>query len=299
MGIEGQWWDRRTVWVSGTTGAWGTEICKQLLTLPVRRILAYCRGEHRAAELYEKFQDDRIRIRLGDIRDRRRTIDSMAGADCVVHAAALKRIDTITTNAIETVRTNVDGTICVVDACVAIRPEKALFISSDKAVRPLNLYGATKMVGEHLWLAGNSYAPPPNPCKFSVLRSGNVLGSTGSVVHVWRRQYAQGQPLTLVDPGHTRFHITLSDVVQFLLEKIPLAHGGEIFIPHMRAYSIGDLLRAFLGAQADYPVQRIELRDAGEKRAEQLEPEGRMSSEVTRISVSELRTILRQEGFAI
>jgi UDP-N-acetylglucosamine 4,6-dehydratase len=291
-------WHERSVWVSGATGAWGQEIVKQLLSLPVRRVLAFCRGEHRAADLHEYSQDDRLRIRLGDIRDRDRVSHALAGADIVIHTAALKRVDTITYNAIEIARTNVDGTASVVEACAAARPEKALFISSDKAVKPLNLYGATKMVAEHLWLAGNSYAPPPRPCRFSVLRSGNALGSTGSVLHIWKSQKKRNLPLTITDPSMTRFHITLGDAVRFLLANIETMEGGEVFIPPMRAYSIEELAAAFVGPGSGYPITIIGSRGMGEKVAEQLTPDGPTSSEVPRIPVPELWRILGEEGWA-
>jgi UDP-N-acetylglucosamine 4,6-dehydratase/5-epimerase len=287
------WWKGRSVFVTGSTGAWGQEICRQLLALPVARVVAYARGEHRVAELAEDLADDRLRIRLGDIRDAARLRSALTGCDLVIHGAALKRIDAQINSALEIVKTNINGTINMLEACIALRPEKAIFISSDKAVAARNLYGCTKAVGEHVWLAGNDYAPAPHPCRFSVMRSGNALGSTGSVVHIWRKQVQQEKPLTVTDPTMSRFHITLGDAVRFLLESLETATGGEVFIPQMCAYTLRTLYKAFAPG---YPFIVIGQRGPGEKQHETITLGGPTSCEVKQLSVEELRGILAQEG---
>lgn len=288
-------WVNKSVWVSGATGAWGTEICKQLLKLPVRRVLAFARGEHRGADLAAFLgADDRLRVRLGDVRDPARVLQSMEGSDLVIHAAALKRVDSASHDALEIVKTNVLGTLNVVEACIERRPSVAVLISSDKAVEAHNIYGGTKFVAEHLWQMGNEYAPPPKACAFSVLRAGNALGSTGSVLWIWKRQKEEGKPLTVTDPSMTRFHITLSDVVAFLLDRIPLLHGGETIIPAMPTYTVGQLAEAFAPG---YPMQFIGSRGMGEKKHEKLTIDGRDSSFHRPLSTEALREILTREGW--
>ena len=288
-------WVNKSIWVSGATGAWGTEICKQLLALPVRRVIAFVRGEHRGADLAAFLgADDRLRVRLGDIRDAARVLQTMEGTDVVIHAAALKRVDATSHDALEIVKTNVIGTLNVVEACIQCRPAVALFISSDKAVEAHNIYGGTKFVAEHLWQMGNEYAPTPRQCKFAVLRSGNALGSTGSVLHIWKRQKDEGKPLTITDPRMTRFHITLPDVVAFLLDQIPHLEAGQTIIPAMPTYTIGQLAQAFAPG---YPIHYIGSRGMGEKRHEKLTIEGSDSSFHRPLTTKALLDILRKEGW--
>ncbi len=295
MGNMTEFWIGKTVWLSGATGAWGKEICTQLLKLPVRRVVAFARGEHRVSDLAAFLgADDRIRARLGDVRDPARVLQTMEGADIVIHAAALKRVDAVSHDALEIVKTNILGTLNVVEACIANRPQTALFISSDKAVEAHNIYGGTKFVGEHLWQMGNEYAPTPRQCKFAVLRSGNALGSTGSVLHIWKRQYARGEPLTITDPRMTRFHVTLPDIVALLIDKIPTAEAGQTIIPKLPVYTIGQLAEAYAPG---YPVQYIGSRAMGEKREEKLSIDSGDSSFYRPLSVEALREILRKEGW--
>lgn len=284
-----------SVWVSGATGSWGSEICRQLLAAGIRRVVAYCRGETRAANLVTTLNTDRVRIRIGDVRDAERVAETIAGCDLVIHAAALKRIDGQVSDNLEMARTNVDGTINVIRACARHRPHRAILISSDKAVLPTTFYGATKMTAEGLWIAGNAYAPPPHPCHFRVFRSGNALGSTGSVLHIWKSQRERGEPLTLTNPDMTRFHITLHDAAANVLRACQDDAGTDIVVPEMPAYTIRSLLLAY--AKEDESILTIGSRGFGEKMHEMLSIGGVTSNDVRQLTVDELKEILRAEGW--
>lgn len=294
------WWQEQSVFITGATGAWGTEFVKQCLALPVKKVVAFCRGEHRAHELLATVETsgppdsrDRLRIFLGDIRDPWRLHRALAHMSVVIHCAALKRVETGTYNPGEIFKTNITGTEHLLNAALDRRVEKCLFISSDKAVAPTTTYGATKMVGEELWLGGNIYAPAPSPPHFSVLRSGNVLGSTGSVLPIWRRQRAADLPLTITDPTMTRFLIRLSDVVSYSLSCIPTMRGGECFIPPMKAATLATLADAFA---PEWPTTIIGSRGHGEKQHEIIALDALSSEYAPHYTTEELREVLTQEG---
>lgn len=294
------WWRGKTVFITGATGAWGTEFVRQCLTLPVEKVVAFCRGEHRAHELsgtmgryFSSSTMQKLRLLLGDIRDPERLHRALSGVSVLIHCAALKRVETGTYNPGEIFQTNITGTFNVVNAALDCQVSHCLFISSDKAVAPTTTYGATKMVGEELWLGGNVYAPAPAPPHFSVLRSGNVLGSTGSVLPIWRQQRDAGLPLTITDPAMTRFLIRLSDVVAYALACIPQMRGGELFFPPMKAATMGVLAEAFAPG---YPTTIIGSRGHGEKHHEIIDLAAPSSQEAQQYTAEELRIILLQEG---
>ena len=260
-------WNGAVVWVSGATGAWGQEFCRQLLTWPVAKVIAFARGEHRAAALAETLRDKRVRVHLGDVRDRQGLRSSLSQATVIIHLAALKRIDSAASSPFEAASVNIDGTRAVIETILERAktgpPVRALYLSSDKACMPTTFYGATKYVAEQLWLGANAYAPQPQAPWFVAARSGNALGSTGSVLEVWQRQLAVGLPLTITDPTMTRFIVTLPAAVLQLLAWLVHApggsdeHPGDLYIQHPVAVSIGTLAEAFAPG---YPTQVIGRR---------------------------------------
>jgi UDP-N-acetylglucosamine 4,6-dehydratase (inverting) len=188
------------------------------------------------------FKEPRLRFLLGDVRDKNRLKRAMNGVDIVVHAAALKHVPVCEYNPIEAVKTNIDGAVNVIDAAIDNYVEKVITISTDKAVQPVNLYGATKMVAEKLFIQGNSYSGDKKTI-FSCSRYGNVVGSSGSVVPLFKKQKEKGE-ITITDEKMTRFWITLDDGVRFVIKCIEEMKGGEIFVPKISSMKIMDLAEA-------------------------------------------------------
>ena len=233
--------ENKVILITGGTGSFGqkfTEIVLREHNPKVIRILS--RGELLQLEMQQKFNDHpRLRFFVGDVRDRERLYRAMNGVDIVVHAAALKQVPTSEYNPIEAVRTNIDGAINVVDATIDNGVEKALAISTDKAVHPVNLYGATKLVMERLFIQANVYTGG-RETRFSCVRYGNVVGSRGSVVPVFLQQSESGK-ITITDERMTRFWITLEQGVRFVIDCISRMHGGEVFVPKIPSMKVVDL----------------------------------------------------------
>lgn len=227
--------------VTGGTGSFGqkfTEIALREHNPKVVRI--FSRGELLQQEMHQKFNDDpRLRFFIGDVRDRERVYRAMNGVDIVVHAAALKQVSTCEYNPIEAVRTNIDGAVNVIDAAIDNGAEKAIAIGTDKAVHPVNLYGATKLVMERLFTQANVYTGG-RKSKFSCVRYGNVVGSRGSVVPLFLEQRKDGV-ITITDEKMTRFWITLEQGVRFVIDCLGRMRGGEVFIPKIPSMKISDL----------------------------------------------------------
>lgn len=234
----------KTVLVTGGTGSFGTELVSTLLqSSPCKKIIVFSRDEFKQHHLKQRFPDphDRLRFFLGDVRDVARLERAFAGVDIVVHAAALKQVPALEYNPLEAIKTNVLGTQNVIDAALNTAVEKVLLVSTDKAVNPINLYGATKLCAEKLLVAANAYGKKSPPTFFSVVRYGNVIGSRGSIVETLRSQKASGL-VTLTHEAMTRFWITLEDGVRLALDGLRLMKGGEIFVPKLRAMKIADLI---------------------------------------------------------
>lgn len=233
--------ENRVVLVTGGTGSFGqkfTEIALRELNPKVIRI--FSRGELLQEEMRQKFNDDpRLRFFIGDVRDRDRVYRAMNGVDIVVHAAALKQVPTCEYNPIEAARTNIDGAVNVVDAAVDSGVAKVMAISTDKAVHPVNLYGATKLVMERLLTQANVYAGTKKT-GFSCVRYGNVAGSRGSVVPLFLEQRKNGK-ITITDERMTRFWITLEQGVRFVIGCIDKMHGGEVFVPKIPSMKVSEL----------------------------------------------------------
>jgi UDP-N-acetylglucosamine 4,6-dehydratase/5-epimerase len=233
----------KVILVTGGTGSFGNQFAETVLEKHNPESLRiFSRGEKLQDDMRQKFNDKRLRFFIGDVRDRNRLYRAMNGVDLVVHAAALKQVPACEYNPIEAIRTNVDGAVNVIDAALDNGVKKLMAISTDKAVHPVNLYGATKMTAEKLFVQANAYAGKQDT-KFSCVRYGNVIGSRGSVIPLFLKQKKQGV-LTITDPDMTRFWLTLMQGVNFVINCTNKMKGGEIFIPKISSMKIMDLAEA-------------------------------------------------------
>lgn len=252
--------DSKTILVTGGTGSFGQKFTEMVLkNHKPKAIRIFSRSEYLQWEMAQKFNDERLRFFIGDVRDKERLARAMNGADIVVHAAALKHVPIAEFNPMEAVKTNVMGTANVVDAAIDNEVEKAVLISSDKAVNPVNLYGATKLCAEKLFIQANSYVGD-RKTRFSCVRYGNVIGSRGSVVPIFLEQKKTGV-LTVTDEKMTRFWITLEQGVAFVINSLSNMLGGETFIPKIPSMKIMDLAMA-IDANAQIKITGIR---SGEK----------------------------------
>lgn len=235
-----------TVMITGGTGSFGTAFAKRLLDLGVRRLILFSRDEQKHVTLRrEVFPPElfpAVRFFIGDVRDRDRLRLAMRDVDYVVHAAAMKHVDMAEYNPQECIHTNVGGAENVIHAALETGVKKVVALSTDKAANPINLYGATKLCSDKLFVAANSLAGEHGP-RFAVVRYGNVLGSNGSVVPLFQRQCRQGY-LTITDPSMTRFIITLQQGVDLVLTALTWMTGGEIFVPKIPSTTVRDLAKA-------------------------------------------------------
>ena len=235
--------DNRTILITGGVGSFGQEFAKIILKeCNPKSVRIYDNRELAQVEMEREIKDPRLRFFIGDIRDANRLHRAFNGVDIVVHAAALKHVPICEYNPIEAIKTNIDGTVNVIDAAINNGVQKVILISTDKAVQPVNLYGATKMVAEKLFVQGNSYSGD-RKTMFSVARYGNVVGSSGSVVPLFKKQKDMGE-ITITDETMTRFWITLDQGVRFVVKCIENMKGGEIFIPKIPSTKITDLAEA-------------------------------------------------------
>jgi len=235
--------DGRTILIIGGTGSFGKKFTRMILDeYNPKSVRIYSRGEFLQWEMQKTFQDERLRFLIGDVRDKERLYRAMKGVDIVVHAAALKQVPACEYNPIEAVKTNIDGAKNVINAAIDNNVKKVVALSTDKAVHPVNLYGATKMVAEKLFIQGNSYTGL-GETKFSCVRYGNVIGSRGSVIPLFQEQKKSGV-LTITDERMTRFWITLEEGVHLVIKCIEEMKGGETYIPKIPSMKITDLARA-------------------------------------------------------
>ncbi|MBT9172533.1 MAG: UDP-N-acetylglucosamine 4,6-dehydratase (inverting) [Syntrophomonadaceae bacterium] len=251
----------KTVLVTGGTGSFGKKFAEIVLREHEPKSLRiFSRGELLQLQMREQFQGDgRLRFFIGDVRDKERLSRAMNGVDIVVHAAALKQVPACEYNPLEAVRTNIDGAANVIDAAIDNEVEKVLAISTDKAVWPVNLYGATKLVAEKLFVQGNAYTGG-RKTRFSVVRYGNVVGSRGSVIPLFYEQRKAGR-ITVTDDRMTRFWLTLEQGVYFVINCLEQMKGGEIFVPKIPSMRITDLAEAI----APGATQEVIGIRAGEK----------------------------------
>ena len=252
--------------VTGGTGSFGKAFIRHALDhLDPRRLIVFSRDELKQYEVRRLFADDpRLRWFIGDVRDERRLLRAMHGVDYVVHAAALKQVDTAEYNPFEFVKTNVMGSQNVIEAAIDSGVKRVVALSTDKASSPINLYGATKLTADKLFINGNHYAAAYDT-RFSVVRYGNVMGSRGSVVPFFRSLAEAGQSLPITDLRCTRFFISLPQAVDFVVSSFDLMRGGELFVPRIPSMKIVDL------AQAIAPG--AEMHDVGLRPGEKLHEE--------------------------
>ena len=235
--------DDQAVLVTGGTGSFGRAFVQTLLELgKPRKVIVFSRDEQKHYQLERSLRDPRLRCFVGDVRDRDRLRTALRGVDVVVHAAAMKHVPICEYNPIEAVQTNVTGARNLVEAAIDNRVGRVMALSTDKAVAPANLYGATKLCMEKLLIAANAYAGDL-ATRFSVVRYGNVMGSAGSVIPLFRAQSQQGR-ITITDERMTRFWISMTDAVALVLRGLELMTGGEIFVPRLPTTDIVTLAEA-------------------------------------------------------
>jgi UDP-N-acetylglucosamine 4,6-dehydratase/5-epimerase len=258
--------DDRTVLVTGGTGSFGKLFTKTLLDrTDVKKVIVFSRDELKQYEMQQFYPDEpRIRFFIGDVRDYQRVHRAFHGVDLVVHAAALKQVPAAEYNPFEAVKTNVHGAQNVIEAAIEQGVERVIALSTDKACSPINLYGATKLVSDKLFVAGNAYAGGMKT-RFAVVRYGNVAGSRGSVVPYFKRLASSGE-LPITDDRMTRFWITLEQGVQFVMDSLERMHGGELSVPKIPSIRVVDLAKA-LAPEAQLKIVGIR---PGEKLHEEM-----------------------------
>ena len=255
----------KKILITGGTGSLGTALTKRLLSLDVDTIRIFSRNESKQTIMESELGNDKIRYLIGDVRDFPRLQKALEGIDIVFHAAALKHVPVIEYNPFEAIKTNVLGTQNVIDACLSENVETVIGISTDKAVSPLNTYGATKLLMEKLLTGTHNYLNKDRyRCKFLALRYGNVLGSSGSVLLKFIKQIKAKEKITITDPNMTRFSMTVDEALDFILESATIGKGSEVFIPKLKAYSINDLKNSLFELLENTGEKIISLRP-GEK----------------------------------
>lgn len=232
----------KTILVTGGTGSFGKKFIQKVLEKNIKKVIIYSRDELKQYEMAQEFKDPRLRFFIGDVRDKDRLYRAFEGVDIVIHAAALKHVGACEYNPFEAIKTNIYGAQNIIEAAIDKGVERVVALSTDKAANPVNLYGATKLASDKLFVAGNSYVGFKNT-KFSVVRYGNVVGSRGSVVPLYKKLKETGK-LPITDRRMTRFWITLDQGVQFVLDSLERMHGGEIFIPKIPSMKVEDLAKA-------------------------------------------------------
>lgn len=233
----------KVILVTGGTGSFGSTFIRRLLAEhDPKAVRVYSRDELKQYELGRELDDDRVRYMLGDVRSLERLTQATRGVDVIIHAAALKQVPICEYNPFEAVQTNVIGAENVVSAAIANSVPRTLALSSDKAVNPVNLYGATKLCAEKIVSQGNAYASD-SPARFATVRYGNVMGSRGSVIPLFKRQAEEGE-ITITDDAMTRFWMTLQHSVGFVIDCLGRMEGGEVFVPKMPSMRITDLAEA-------------------------------------------------------
>lgn len=259
----------KSILVTGGTGSFGKKFIETILTSypGVKRVVVFSRDELKQFEMAQQFPPDRyrqIRYFIGDVRDKDRLHRALEGIDIVVHAAALKQVPACEYNPFEAVKTNILGAQNIIETAVEKGVEKVVALSTDKAAAPINLYGATKLCSDKLFVAANNFKGKKD-IKFSVVRYGNVMGSRGSVIPFFLKKRSEGV-LPVTDERMTRFNITLEDGVKLVLKALDIMWGGEIFIPKIPSYQILDVAKA---VDPDCRVEIVGIRP-GEKLHEEM-----------------------------
>jgi UDP-N-acetylglucosamine 4,6-dehydratase/5-epimerase len=287
------------VLITGATGFLGQALVRELMERDTDRICIYSRDEAKQAAMRARIDDPEESLRwfVGDVRDRRRLTRAMDGVDTVIHAAALKRIETGEYNPTELVKTNVLGTMNVIEACFdgaygyppVTLPRRMVYVSSDKACQARNAYGASKLMGEKLVLGAQNTRGKYGPT-FDVVRYGNVAGSTGSVIPTWRAALANNADTYITEPDATRYWMSLQEAVGLVMRVAEQGTGGGLYTPTLPAYRLGDLAAAM-----DLP-RPIEVRGLGpgEKLHERMLEDGPTSEDARRMTIEELKQALQR-----
>jgi UDP-N-acetylglucosamine 4,6-dehydratase len=237
----------KSILITGGTGSLGQALTKHILSQypEIRRLVIFSRDEQKQYQMAQEYPESKypqIRFFIGDVRDKERLIRAMSGVNYVIHAAAMKHVPIAEYNPDECIKTNIGGAQNVVDSCLATQVERVVALSTDKACAPINLYGATKLTSDKLFVAANNIRGN-NPIRFSVVRYGNVMGSNGSVIPFFLKKKADGI-LPITDPNMTRFNISLQGGVDMVIHALLHAWGGEIFVPKIPSYKITDVAQA-------------------------------------------------------
>jgi len=259
--------NNKTILVTGGTGSFGKKFIKTVFKkFKPEKVIVYSRDELKQFEMSQDVPDSKYPIRyfIGDVRDYSRLKRAMEGVDVVIHAAALKQVPAAEYNPFEAVKTNIIGGQNVIDAAMSKNVSKVIALSTDKAAAPINLYGATKLASDKLFVAANNYKGTRN-IKFSVVRYGNVMGSRGSVIPFFKK-VAKNGTIPITDERMTRFNITLQEGVDFVLKSLERMWGGEIFVPKIPSYRITDIANAIA---PNVPQEVVGIRP-GEKLHEEM-----------------------------
>lgn len=262
--------DGKTILITGGTGSFGKQIVKTIFECyKPKKLIVFSRDELKQFEMAQTYPDSKYRIRyfIGDVREEARLEDAFRNVDYVIHAAALKQVPACEYNPFEAVKTNVIGAQNIIRAAIKQNVKRVIALSTDKAANPVNLYGATKLCSDKLFVAGNSMSGDLST-KFSVVRYGNVIGSRGSVIPFFLKKKKEGV-LPVTDKRMTRFSITLQAGVDFVLDCLERMHGGEVFVPKIPSYKLIDVAKAIA---PDAKIDEIGIRP-GEKLHELMIPE--------------------------
>ncbi len=261
--------------ITGGTGSLGSSLTKKLLKTNVDTVRIYSRDEWKQTKMQDENPDKRLRFLIGDIRDKERLTKAMEDVDIVIHTAALKHVPIAEYNPFEAIKTNVYGSQNVVDACFENKVSIAIAIGTDKAVSPLNTYGATKLLMEKIFTSANYYKGN-HKTKFICVRYGNVLGSRGSILPKFLEQIKNNKPITVTDPSMTRFNITMNQAIDLIFRALKEGQGGEVFIPKLKSYTVETMKNAIIDlAEKKIVVKKIPVRQ-GEKFHEMLINEGEL-----------------------
>jgi UDP-N-acetylglucosamine 4,6-dehydratase/UDP-glucose 4-epimerase len=270
----------KKILITGGTGSLGQALTRRLLKTEVDVIRIFSRNENKQVMMQSELNDDRLRYLIGDIRDAPRLQRALEDIDIVFHAAALKHVPVVEYNPFEAINTNVIGSRNVIEACLHENVEIAVGVGTDKAVSPLNTYGATKLLMEKLFVTASNYLDKKrHRTKFIALRYGNVLGSSGSVIPKFIQQIKSKQKLTITSPEMTRFSITMDEALDFILSSTFAGKGSEVFVPKLKAYTIETVKESLHELLGNTGEEKIPVRQ-GEKFHETL------------INTDELRTTL-------
>ena len=261
--------DGKIVLITGGTGSLGTALTKKILKTNVTTIRIFSRDEWKQVQMESNFNDKRLRFFIGDVRDKERLSRALENVDIVIHAAALKQMPVAEYNPFEAVKTNIIGTQNLIESCLDNNVETVLAIGTDKAVAPLNTYGATKLLMERLLVSANFYKGE-HKTKFLCVRYGNVMGSRGSIIPVFVNQIKDKKKITITDPNMTRFNILMSEALNLIFRALKNGKGGEVFVPKLKAYRVGDIKDAIVEVtESKNEVETIPVRP-GEKIHESL-----------------------------